>query len=255
MVFAMDNRKTEKIMNEWNKFNENGYQTAVQAENEMTLQRYVVGVMRKVYGKMTLGLLATAATSYLMLSSEALKTALIGHMGPFFILFALELGLVIYLSARIDKLSTGVATALFYVYSILNGVTLTPIFMAYTGVSIAKTFAITAGTFGAMTIFGYVTRQDLSKWGSYLFMALLGLIVCMLVNLFMRSTMLDLLVSGAGVLIFVGLTAWDTQAIKRMCAEADPSMLGKVATMGALSLYLDFINLFLYLLRFFGSRD
>jgi FtsH-binding integral membrane protein len=127
--------------------------------------------------------------------------------------------------------------------------------MAYTGVSIAKTFAITAGTFGAMTIFGYVTRQDLSKWGSYLFMALLGLIVCMLVNLFMRSSMLDLLVSSAGVLIFVGLTAWDTQAIKRMCAEADPSMLGKVATMGALSLYLDFINLFLYLLRFFGSRD
>lgn len=242
-------------MNTWNNNIENGYQTAVQAENELTLQRYVAGVMRKVYGKMALGLLATAVTSFLMLSSPALLSMLFSSTASIWILFAVELGLVIYLSARIDKLSTGTATALFYAYSILNGVTLTPIFLAYTGVSIATTFAITAGTFGAMTIFGYVTRQDLSKIGSFLFMALIGLIVCALVNMFMHSTMMDLLISCAGVLIFVGLTAWDTQAIKRMCAEADPSMLGKVATMGALTLYLDFINLFLYLLRFFGSRD
>lgn len=242
-------------MNNWNNFNEKGYQTAVQAENEMSLQRYVAGVMRKVYGKMTLGLLATAATSFLMLSSPALLNILFSSTMSLWILFAVELGLVIYLSARIDKLSTGMATTLFYLYSIMNGVTLTPIFLAYTGVSIAMTFAITAGTFGAMTIFGYVTRQDLSKIGSFLFMALLGLIVCIVVNIFMHNSMLELLISGAGVLIFVGLTAWDTQSIKRMCAEADPSMLGKVATMGALSLYLDFINLFLYLLRFFGSRD
>ena len=242
-------------MNNWNNFNEKGYQTAVQAENEMSLQRYVAGVMRKVYGKMTLGLLATAATSFLMLSSPSLLNILFSSTMSLWILFAVELGLVIYLSARIDKLSTGMATTLFYLYSIMNGVTLTPIFLAYTGVSIAMTFAITAGTFGAMTIFGYVTRQDLSKIGSFLFMALLGLIVCIVVNIFMHNSMLELLISGAGVLIFVGLTAWDTQSIKRMCAEADPSMLGKVATMGALSLYLDFINLFLYLLRFFGSRD
>ena len=117
------------------------------------------------------------------------------------------------------------------------------------------TFAITAGTFGAMTIFGYVTRQDLTKFGSFLFMALIGLIVCIIVNLFMHNSMFELLISIAGVFIFVGLTAWDTQSIKRMCAETDPSMLGKVATMGALSLYLDFINLFIYLLRFFGSRE
>lgn len=242
-------------MNNWNNDIEKGYQTAVQAENELTLQRYVAGVMRKVYGKMALGLLATAATSFLVLSSPTLMSLLFSSPAAIWILFAVELGLVIYLSARIDKLSTGTATALFYAYSILNGVALTPIFLAYTGVSIATTFAITAGTFGAMTVFGYVTRQDLSKIGSFLFMALLGLIVCMLVNLFMKSTMLDLLISCAGVLIFVGLTAWDTQAIKRMCAEADPSALGKVATMGALSLYLDFINLFLHLLRFFGSRN
>ena len=240
-------------MNNWNY--DNGYQTAVQAENELTLQRYVAGVMRKVFGKMALGLFATAITSFLMLASPTLMGLLFSTSMTIWILFAAELGLVIYLSARIDKLSTGTATALFYVYSILNGVALTPIFLAYTGASIATTFAITAGTFGAMAIFGYVTRQDLSKIGSFLFMALIGLIVCGLVNLFLRNSMMELLISCAGVLIFVGLTAWDTQAIKRMCAEADPSMLGKVATMGALTLYLDFINLFLHLLRIFGSRD
>ncbi len=242
-------------MNEWNNINTDGFQTAVQAENEATLQRYVAGVMRKVYGKMTLGLLATAITSFLVLSSPALMNVLFSNMAIMWILFAAELGMVIYLSARIEKLSTGTATALFYAYSILNGLTLTPIFLVYTGASIAMTFAITAGTFGAMTIFGYVTRQDLSKLGSFLFIALLGLIVCVVINMFMHNSMFDLLISGAGVLIFVGLTAWDTQAIKRMSAEADPLMMGKVATMGALTLYLDFINLFLYLLRFFGSRD
>ena len=240
-------------MNNWNY--DNGYQTAVQAENELTLQRYVAGVMRKVFGKMALGLFATAITSFLMLASPTLMGLLFSTPMTIWILFAAELGLVIYLSARIDKLSTGTATALFYIYSILNGVALTPIFLAYTGASIATTFAITAGTFGAMAIFGYVTRQDLSKIGSFLFMALIGLIVCGLVNLFLRNSMMELLISCAGVLIFVGLTAWDTQAIKRLCAEADPSMLGKVATMGALTLYLDFINLFLHLLRIFGSRD
>lgn len=241
-------------MNNWND-NQYGFQTAVQAENELSLQRYVAGVMRKVYAKMTLGLLLTALTSFLVLSSPTVMNIFFANAFTFWILFAAELGLVIYLSARIDKLSTGTATAMFYLYSIINGITLTPIFLVYTGTSIAMTFAITAGTFGAMSLFGYVTRQDLSKFGSFLFMALIGLILCIIVNLFMRSPLMDLLISGAGVLIFVGLTAWDTQAIKRMCAESDSSMTGKVATMGALSLYLDFINLFLYLLRFFGSRD
>ena len=242
-------------MNNWNDNYQNGYNTAVQAENEATLQRYVAGVMRKVYGKMALGLLITALASFLMLMNPAALNVLFSSTASIWVLFALEIGLVIYLSARIDKLSTGMATTLFYVYSALNGVALTPIFFVYTGASIATTFAITAGTFGAMSIFGYVTRQDLSKIGSFLFMALIGLIICLVVNLFLHNSMLELLISGAGVLIFVGLTAWDTQAIKRMCAEADPSMIGKVATMGALNLYLDFINLFIYLLRFFGSRN
>ena len=239
-------------MDNWNNDYMNGYSTAVQAENELTLKRYTASVMRRVYSKMTLGLLVTALVSWLVVSNENLMYALFSNSITMWVLLAIELGVVIYLSARIDKLSAGTATALFYAYSALNGITLTPIFFAYTQESIALTFAITAGTFGAMSVFGYVTRQDLSKIGSFLFMALIGLILCTLVNLFLRSSMLSLITSCAGVLIFVGLTAWDTQAIKRMCAESDSSMVGKVATMGALTLYLDFINLFLYLLRFFG---
>ena len=242
-------------MDNWNNNYENGYQTAVQAENEMTLQRYVAAVMRRVYGKMTLGLLLTAVVSMLVVSSPAALSLLFSTRAAIWILFAVEIGLVIYLSARINKLSTGAATALFFLYSALNGVTLAPIFLVYTGASIAKAFFITSGMFGAMTIFGYVTRQDLSKIGSFLMMALFGLIACLLVNLFWQNSMFELLISFAGVLIFVGLTAWDTQAIKRMCAEADSTMVGKVATMGALTLYLDFINLFIYLLRIFGNRN
>lgn len=241
-------------MNNWNY--DNGYQTAVQAENELTLQRYVAGVMRRVYGKMTLGLLLTALMSFLVVSSETAMSLLFRSTGTIWILFAIELGLVIYLSARLDKMSTFTAAALFYAYSALNGVALAPIFLAYTGVSIAKTFAITAVTFGSMSIFGYITRQDLSKIGSFLYMGVFGLIICSLVNLFLlHSSTMEWCISIVGVLLFVGLAAYDTQAIKRMCAESDPSMIGKVATMGALNLYLDFINLFLFLLRFFGGRD
>ena len=240
-------------MNNWDNNYVDGYQSAVQAENEMTLQRYVAAVMRRVYGKMTLGLLLTAVTSLLVVSSPAALSLLFSTRAAIWILFAVEIGF--YLSARINKLSTGAATALFFLYSALNGATLAPIFLVYTGASIAKAFFITTGMFGAMTIFGYVTRQDLSKIGSFLVMALFGLIACLLVSMFWQNSMFELLISFAGVLIFVGLTAWDTQAIKRMCAEADSSMVGKVATMGALTLYLDFINLFIYLLRIFGNRN
>ena len=242
-------------MDNWNNEPMNGYQTAVQAENELSLKRYVASVMRRVYAKMCVGLLLTALVSFLVVSSESLMNLFFSSSTLLWVLMGAELLVVIVLSASINKLSTGAATALFYLYSALNGITLAPIFFIYTETSIAMTFAITAGTFGAMSIFGYVTRQDLSKFGSILFMALIGLIICAVVNMFLHNSMLDLAISAAGVLIFVGLTAWDTQAIKRMCAESDSSMVGKVATMGALSLYLDFINLFLYLLRFFGSRD
>jgi len=241
-------------MDNWNQTT--GYQTPMQVENEISLKKYIGAVMNKVYGKMFLGLMVTAIASFIVSSSPALLSLIFANRMVMWILFAIEIGMVIYLSARIDKMSSGTATALFYVYSLLNGVVLSPIFLAYTSTSIATTFAITAGTFGAMSLFGYVTKQDLSKFGSFLFMALIGLIICVIVNMFLHNSTFDLIISCAGVLIFVGLTAWDTQAIKRMSAEADPSMVGKIATMGALSLYLDFINLFLYLLRFFGaSRD
>lgn len=242
-------------MNDWNDNYVNGYSSAVQAENEITLQRYVASVMRKVFGKMSLGLLATAVTSFLVLSSETMLSLLFSSSAVMWILLAAELGLVLFLSARIDKMSSAMATAMFYLYSVVNGLTLTPIFLLYTQTSIAMTFAITAGTFGAMTIAGYVTKKDLSKFGAFLFMALIGLIICSIVNLFMHNSMMDWCISIAGVVIFVGLTAWDTQLIKRMCAEADSSMVSKVATMGALRLYLDFINLFLHLLRILGNRN
>lgn len=233
----------------------NSYSSAIQAENELSLSNYVARVMRRVYGKMFLGLLATALTSFAVLTSESLMTMLMSHPAVFWVLMFAELGLVLAIGAAIDKLSTGTATALFYLYSVVNGLVLTPIFLVYTLSSIAYTFAITSLTFGAMTIFGYVTKQDLTKFGAILFMALIGLIICVVVNLFLHSTVMEWFISIAGVLIFIGLTAWDTQKIKKMAAMADQSQVGKVATLGALSLYLDFINLFLYLLRFFGSRE
>ena len=233
-----------------------GYRTAVQAENQQTLNRYVANVMQRVFGKMSLGLLTTALTSFVVLSSDTLMSLFFGSSITFWVLAIAELGLVFYLSARIDRMSQTQATAMFYIYSALNGLTLTPIFMIYTASSIAYTFVITAATFGAMALFGYVTKQDLSKMGSILFMALIGLIICSLVNIFLKSTAMEWIISVAGVLIFVGLTAWDTQKIKQMVAVSDSTMVGKVSTMGALTLYLDFINLFLYLLRFLGSsRD
>ena len=232
-----------------------GYSTAMQAENELSLSNYIARVMRRVYGKMSLGLLTTALTSFAVLSSPSIMSMLFSHQAVFWVLMAVELGLVIAISAAINKLSTATATALFYLYSVVNGVVLTPIFMVYTMSSIGFTFLITSLTFGAMTIFGYVTKQDLTKFGAILFMGLIGLIICSLVNIFLQSSALEWGISIVGVLIFVGLTAWDTQKIKEMASMADQSQVGKVATLGALSLYLDFINLFLYLLRFFGSRD
>lgn len=232
-----------------------GYSTAMQAENELSLSNYIARVMRRVYGKMSLGLLTTALTSFAVLSSPSIMSVLFSHQAVFWVLMAVELGLVIAISAAINKLSTATATALFYLYSVVNGIVLTPIFMVYTMSSIGFTFLITSLTFGAMTIFGYVTKQDLTKFGAILFMGLIGLIICSLVNIFLQSSALEWGISIVGVLIFVGLTAWDTQKIKEMASKADQSQVGKVATLGALSLYLDFINLFLYLLRFFGSRD
>lgn len=192
----------------------------------------------------------------MVLSVPALASFIFTNTWVYWGLLIGEIVMVIALSASINKLSNAGATALFYLYSILNGATLSCIMLVYTQASIVLTFAITAGVFGTMAIYGYVTKSDLSKFGSFMTMALFGLIICIVVNMFMHSSTMEWIISFAGVVIFIGLTAWDVQKIKRMAAMSDASNEGKVATLGALSLYLDFINLFLYLLRFFGSsRD
>ncbi len=212
--------------------------------------------MKRVYFKMTLGLLVTAFVSMFCAGSQAYWQLLGTHSWSIWALFIVEIILVIAISSAINKMSSPLASLLFYIFAAVNGAALAPIFVVYTGTSIAKTFFITAGTFGAMSIYGYFTDKDLTRWGSMLFMALIGLILVSIVNIFLHSSTLEWIISGAGVLIFVGLTAWDTQTIKRMAEQTPASEVGRLATIGALNLYLDFINLFLYLLRFFGnSRD
>ncbi len=227
----------------------NGYDT-------VALQRTVAGTMKRVYVKMTLGLIVTALVSLFCASSTGYLTFLFNNRWFMWALVIAEFALVFGISGAVNRMSSAVATALFYLFAAVNGAMLCTIFLAYSPGSIAKTFFITAGTFGAMSVYGYFTPNDLSRWGSFLFMALIGLIIASLVNIFMHSSTLDWIISIAGVIIFVGLTAWDTQQIKRMAMEMPGEHLGRLATLGALSLYLDFINLFLYLLRFFGnSRD
>ena len=232
-----------------------GYYSASAINAEMSMSSYISGVMRRVFGKMFLGVLLTAFVSLGVASTPDLTNMIFSSKLVFWGLIIAQFGLVIWLSAGINRMSSTTASLLFYLYSAVTGVTLTPIFFAYTGAAIVKTFFITAGTFGVMALYGYTTKSDLSKMGSILFMALIGLIVVSLVNFFLASDTLSWIISGVGVLIFVGLTAWDTQKIKQMAYQTDEQNVGKLAAIGALSLYLDFINLFLYLLRFFGSRN
>lgn len=215
----------------------------------------VTGAMKRVYFKMTLALIVTALTAMWASSSAGFINFYITHSWLMWVLVIAEFGLVLGISGAINRLSSAAASGLFYLFAVVNGLMLSTIFLVYSPTAIAKTFFITAGTFGAMSIYGYFTQNDLSKIGSYLFMALIGLIIASLVNIFVHSSTLDWIVSIAGVLIFVGLTAWDTQQVKRMAEIAPAEAIGKLATVGALSLYLDFINLFLYLLRIFGNSD
>ena len=213
-------------------------------------------VMRKVYVRMFLALVVTAFTALYVASSPALLTTILGSRAIFFGLMIAELAVVFVLSGMLHKLSTATATLLFYLYAILNGVVFSSIFVVYELGSIAYTFFITAGVFGAMSVYGLVTKNDMTRFGSYCVMALFGLIIATVVNIFVASSTLDWIISFVGVGIFIGLTAWDTQKIKQMIMMDGGANTGKIATLGALSLYLDFINLFLYLLRFFGaSRD
>ena len=225
-------------------------------EQEGALSLAFPALMRKVYLWMALALTITGFTSMIILSNESFIYTLFNNQLLFWGLVIGELILVFSLSARIHKMSITTDTIMFVLYSVINGVTLAPLLFFYTKTSIAKVFFITAGTFGVMSLIGYTTKTDLSSIGKILFMALIGLIIATVVNLFMHSSTLDLIISYAGVVIFVGLTAWDTQKIKRMlamCEEPD-EQAHKIALMGSLALYLDFINLFIWLLRILGDR-
>lgn len=226
-------------------------------EGQLARSAAFPALMRKVYVWMTLALAITALTAYGVASSPALLSAIYSSKVAFFGLIIAELGLVIWLSARINKLSLSAATMLFILYSVINGATLSSIFVVYSAAAITKAFLVSAGTFGAMALIGYTTRTDLTKLGSYLTMALIGIIIATVVNMFIQSSGFDLVISYIGLAIFIGLTAWDSQMIKQMLLQADDDgeMYQKVALMGSLSLYLDFINIFLYLLRLFGRSD
>lgn len=212
--------------------------------------------IRRVYNWMGLGLAATALVALYTASNPQLLKMIFGNSLVFFGLILGELGLVIWLSAAINRLHYSTASMMFFVYSALNGLTMSVIFLAYTQASIASTFFVTAGTFGAMSFYGYTTKRDLSNWGSFLFMGLIGIVLASVVNIFLHSPMINWVVTYAGILVFVGLTAYDTNKLKEMARAgfADEETEGKSAVMGALALYLDFINLFLMLLRIMGSR-
>jgi hypothetical protein len=215
------------------------------------------GFFRKVYGWMTIGLGLTALVALYTVSNPELQRLVLRNNFVFIGLILAELGLVIVLSAAINRLSATAATTMFCVYAALNGLTISAIFLLYTRSSIASTFFITAGTFGAMSLYGYATKKDLSSWGSFLFMGLIGIILASVVNIFLHSEMVTWVVSCIGVLIFTGLTAYDTNQLKTLASNgfANEETANKTAVIGALKLYLDFINLFLMLLRLLGSRD
>lgn len=229
---------------------------SISRDRELEMSAAFPVLMRKVYLWMTMALVITGFTAFYVAHSETLMMAIFTNQILFWGLLIAELGLVIGLSAAINKLSLTVATLMFVLYSVINGATMSFIFLAYTASSITNVFFITAGTFAAMALFGYFTKTDLTSMGKILMMALIGVIIASVVTIFTKSEGLSIILNYIGVLVFVGLTAYDTQKIKQMMLMAPDAGEGsqKIALLGALSLYLDFINLFLYLLRIFGGR-
>ncbi len=223
------------------------------ATPEFSLER-VGAFLSKVYGWMFAGLLITSIAAFAVASSQTLIETLILNRLVFWALIFAELGLVFYLSARVEQMAPATAAALFMLYSALTGVTSSVILLAYTGASIVSTFVITAGMFGAMAVFGTITKRSLAGWGQFLFMGLIGLILAMVVGIFWQNDALQFVISIVGVLIFTGLTAYDAQRLKHMAVALPEGQTGSFAVVGALSLYLDFINLFFMLLRLTGSR-
>ena len=226
-------------------------------DQELFLSSAFPALMRKVYVWMTLALVLTGATAYGVATSPGLLMALATNKVLFFGLIIAEFALVFGVSGAINRLSLTTATLMFVAYSVINGALLSFIFLAYTMSSITSVFFITAGTFAVMAIFGYTTKKDLTSIGRILFMALIGIIIATLVNMFVGSEGMSMIISYVGVLIFVGLTAYDSQKIKEMLLAhgVEGEQGQKLALLGALTLYLDFINLFLYLLRIFGGSN
>lgn len=227
------------------------------ADQQLSMAEAFPVLMRKVYVWMTLALVITGMTAYGVASSPGILQMMFSNTAVFWVLAIAEIALVVGVSAAINRLSLATATLMFIIYSVINGALLSPIFLVYTASSISTVFFITAGTFAAMAVVGYTTKTDLSSMGKYLLMALIGMIIATIVNVFIKSEGMTLILSYIGVLVFVGLTAYDSQKIKQMLLQApDASEASqKLALLGALSLYLDFINLFIYLLRIFGKRD
>jgi FtsH-binding integral membrane protein len=242
----------------------------VGADRAVAIDQGLRAYMIRVYNTMAMGVALTGVVAWLTFQAaggDAIQVvggritgltplgAMIFNPISTIVLFVATLGLVFLISLRIHALKVGTALGLFLFYSALLGVMLSSVFLTYTGASITRVFFISAASFGALSLYGYTTQRDLSAMGSFLMMGLFGLILAMLVNLFLQSTQLDFIISAIGVLIFAGLTAWDTQRIKEMYDPMeDGTIAGRKAVMGALSLYLDFINLFLFLLRFLGDR-
>ncbi len=214
----------------------------------------VTAFLRKVYGWMCVGLALTAVVSLAVAGSPALRQAIFGNKIVFFGLIIAELGLVFYLSARVQKMESSTAAGLFLLYSALNGATLASIFLLYTGTSIVSTFVVTAGMFGALALYGSTTKRSLAGVGQFVFMGLIGVILASIVGFFWKSEALQFVISVVGVIVFTGLTAWDAQRLKAMAVALPDGRTGSYAVVGALALYLDFINLFLFLLRLFGGR-
>ena len=230
--------------------------TLPKQKTEVLVNNYV----RSVYNWMCIGLALTGFIAFYVSNNESIMRLVFGNRAVFFIIILAELALVFSIVGMVNKMSAGTATGLFVLYSALNGVTLSFIFLAYTRSSIYSTFFICSATFLACSIYGWTTKRDLTSWGGFLFMGLIGIIIASLVNVFIHSSAVSMVVSYIGVFVFVGLTAYDTQKLKNMAltqpAGLDDAVVRKGAILGALSLYLDFINLFLMLLRIFGqSRD
>ncbi len=228
--------------------------TVVKTRAEVLVSDYV----RSVYNWMGIGLALTGFTAYYVSNSESLLRLVFGNPLLLMVLIIAELGLVFAIAGMVNRMSAGTATALFVIYSALNGVTLSSIFLVYARASIVSTFFICAATFIACSLYGWTTKKDLTSLGGFMMMGLIGIVIASLVNMFVRSSSMSMLISYIGVFVFVGLTAYDTQKIKNMAmtqpANLDGGVIRKGAILGALSLYLDFINLFLMILNIFGQR-